>query len=190
MGSFLHGLWDMEVGLGGIRYFKAAFDGVRVFREQDIQKNEAGQLATTGIAEAILFYDGSFQNFDTGRWATIHEFGHVFDLGKNRFYVHPEGRIAYYYGGYLRRLEGNRKYNYSQSFVDFPEGCEAVSEYAEGSVTEDFAESWAAYHFQGSWGILGTATPDWKPRIPGGVERRNRIAEDIASFQLSVDSGH
>jgi len=53
---------------------------------------------------------------------------------------------------------------------------------------EDFAESWAAQFFQGSWENIGSGGNGFAPRNPGGLDRRKAIAQEVAAFQLNVDS--
>ncbi|MCA9933753.1 MAG: hypothetical protein KC415_07515 [Anaerolineales bacterium] len=190
--AFGHGLFDMKTGMGGIEYFRAAFAGTRVYRDRS-KWSDGKNLATTGAGEPILFYNGAFQTFDIGRWSTIHEFGHVFDFGRSNLQLLPSHPWAVY----ARGLDNiGRTNQYSTNWDYRPD--EAVSEYALSDVTEDYAEAWAAYFFQGSWSEIGTTRymggdPHshnvvlWEPRVPGSVDRQNHIARNIATFQLTVD---
>ena len=178
--------------MGGIKYFKAAFAGTRVYRDRS-KWADGKSIATTGTGEPILFYNGAFQTFDIGRWATIHEFGHVFDFGQNTFQLLPDHPWA----GYARGIDSIGRIGRYSSGFNFAKDT-VVSEYALRNVSEDYAETWAAYFFQGSWKEIGTTRylgDDshsrnivlWKPRGPGSAERRNYIVRNITIFQLTVD---
>jgi RHS repeat-associated protein len=192
LSAFGHGLFDLKTGMGGIKYFRAAFAGTRVYRDRS-KWADGKNIATTGAGEPILFYNGAFQTFDVGRWATIHEFGHVFDFGRNTFQLLPDHPWA----GYARGIDSiGRTGQYSSGF-DFAIAT-IVSKYALKDTSEDYAEAWAAYFFQGSWNNIGNTRymggdPHsrnivlWEPRNSGSAERRNYIARNITTFQLTVD---
>jgi hypothetical protein len=123
LSAFSHGLFDLKEGMGGEKYFKAAFNGVTVYRDRSKWSNAAGNSATFGLGEPIMFYNGSFQTFDIGRWATIHEFGHIFDYGKNNiFQIDPNSNWSW-----LGRMTNQRS---TQCSSNFNEPGSPVSQYA------------------------------------------------------------
>jgi hypothetical protein len=187
LSAFAHGLFDMAEGMGGLNYFRAAFSNVSVIRERGKWADGDGNVAKAESGAPIVFYDGAFQSFDIGRWTTIHEFGHVFDYTNYwNSHLHPDGRLAGWLG-LLNIWKGGYGYSYSPEFEHIQEYEVAVSRYALTNRQEDYAESWAAYHFRGSWVDVGSPRNGWDTRQRGSQARRDHIANNITAFQLIVD---
>jgi hypothetical protein len=194
LASIAAGLWDMKEGLGGIDYFQAAFSSVEIHRERQ-WKSPSGNLAETSPGRPINIYNALFANSVVARWGIIHEFGHKFDFG--RYSEIASGTPSLIENAQLvlngLTLLTRPAVSSGDDWANLrPKG--AVSAYAvEGGAGEDFAETWAAYHFQGDWASLTVDGNTYfhfegfQARTPADSERQSLMSSAIAAFQSNVD---
>lgn len=171
------GLHDLELGMGGIEYFLAAFSGTALARERVWQSPDQWD-ATTNLAGRVTFYNASFSlGQDWGRWAVIHEFGHVWDLMGIGDWDTSIGSILH---------TGLELLTRPSNLMDLLPEDGRVSDYADLSRSEDFAESWASYFFQGSWENMAQV-PERVNRVPADESRDMFIGLQVSLWQQRVN---
>ena len=161
MKMMFEGLKDLEEGFGGrVPFFIMFGDQIDLFRGSG-WTDTAGNHAVTntdfpqeGFIEwpdiSVDFYDASLTSPEWGRWAIIHELGHVFD-----------NRRPFWVGNYIDQRLLDRWNSKAPSSIMHEIVLKAndfgyVSNYAASLPTEDFAESWASYFFRGSWSTMNS----------------------------------
>ena len=177
--TLLFAIGDMEAGLGGKKYFIAAFGGTDIHREQGVWTGP-GKVPANFILK-MTFWDAAFAKpLAATQWLILHEFGHAWD--------------AFHALGTSLRLE--REMGASSCLFELLTGCRydidesrpTVSEYAAENRRDDWAESWAAHMFRGSWpALVQSGTHNVRSdALSAGQERLQFVALEVQYFKETV----
>ena len=176
----------MELGLGGLDYFLAAFAGTELSRAQGAYGGPGNVAAIVGTPFKITFWDAAFSGLEqvATRWLVSHEFGHIWDA---KHLLSTSYKLEKATGGTSCLLEMVASCSYTPGETEL---LAPISGYAGSNRREDWAESFAALMFGGSWTELA------KTNIHQGITSDpftvsyNRIifaAQQVRAFQMLTD---
>jgi hypothetical protein len=139
-------LGDMVQGFGGTAKFTGFFAGTDVVRYR-----EAGRWEVSWPLHEVKIRDTPFAvGDDFVRWLFIHEFGHRFDV---IYLLEASISLENFTGGNTTGFLCNRLIEVT-GICQYTFGGDTVSDKATTDRREDWAESFAAAMFQGSWPAL------------------------------------